>query len=78
MADRKVGLPLRTGRGIGVQLEWRAKGHTAVGGADVIDVARVGAGAVLGIDQVNNAVVGGRFDPNPRAARSHLGQETCR
>ena len=46
-ADRKVGLPLRTGSGIGVQLEWRAKGHAAVGGADVKDVARVAAGAVL-------------------------------
>src|ERR1700730_7981750 len=29
-ADRQVTLPLRTGRGIGVQLERRAKGHTAV------------------------------------------------
>ena len=62
-ADRKVRLPLRTGSGIGVQLERRAKGHTAVGGADVIDVARVGASAVLGIDQVNEIVEGGRLTP---------------
>ena len=67
-ADRKVGLPLRTGSGIGVQFEWRAKGHAAVGGADVIDVAGIGAGAVLGIDQVNDAVEGGRLTPAHRAA----------
>ncbi len=30
-ADRKVGLPLRTGSSIGVQFEWRAKGHATVG-----------------------------------------------
>src|SRR5437870_1862842 len=62
-ADRKVGLPLRTGGGISVQLERRAKGDTAVGGADVIDVARVTAGAVLGIDQVNYVVEGRRLTP---------------
>src|SRR5207245_1439761 len=48
-ADRQVRLPLRTVRGIAIQLEWRAKGHTAVGGANVIDVARVTASAMLGI-----------------------------
>ena len=69
-ANRKVRLPLRTGRGIGVQLERRAKGHTAVGGANVIDVARVSASAVLGIDQVNDVVEGSRLDPSPRAASS--------
>ena len=63
-ADRNVRLPLRTGRGIGVQFERRAKGHTAIGGANVKDVARIGTGAVLGIDQVNNAVEGGRFTPS--------------
>ena len=62
-ADRDVRLPLRTGRGIAVQLERRAKGHTTVGGADIIDVARISAGAVLGIDQVNHVVVGGRLTP---------------
>jgi hypothetical protein len=38
------------------QLERRAKGHTAVGGTDVKDVARITASAVLGIDQVNDIV----------------------
>ena len=63
-ADRKIGLPLRTGRTIGIQQERRAKGHTAVGGADVIDVARVIAGAVLGIDQVNE-IVNAAGSPQP-------------
>jgi hypothetical protein len=54
---------LRTGRGIGVQLEGRGKGHTAVGRADVIDVARVSASAVLGINQVNDVVQGSRLAP---------------
>ena len=62
-ADREVRLPLRTDRGIGVQLERRGKGHTAVGRADVIDVARVSASAVLGIDQVNDVVQGSRLTP---------------
>jgi hypothetical protein len=56
VADGKIGLPLKAGSGIGIQLEWRAKGYAAVGGADVIDVAGVGAGAVLGIDEANYAV----------------------
>ena len=46
-----------------VQLERRAEGHSAVGGTNVIDVASVAAGAVLGIDQVNDVVVGGRLTP---------------
>ena len=62
-ADRKVGLPIRTIGGIGVQLHRRAKGHTAVGGANVIDVSRITAGAVLVIDQVNDVVEGRRFAP---------------
>src|SRR5439155_2993076 len=62
-ADRKVGLPLRTGSGIGVQLERRTEGHAAVGGADIIDVAGIAAGAVLSIDVVNDVVDGGRLTP---------------
>src|SRR5262249_23096771 len=57
------GLPLRASSGIGVQLERRAKGHTTVGGADVIDIARVARRAVLGIDQVNYVVKSGRLTP---------------
>src|SRR5438105_217060 len=64
VADGKIGLPLKAGSGIGIQLEWRAKGHPAVGGADVIDVAGVGAGAVLGINEANYVVVGGRLTPS--------------
>src|SRR5437667_7120240 len=62
-ANRNVRLPLRTGRGIAVQLERRTKGYTAISGADIIDVASICAGAVLRIHQVNNAVQGGRFTP---------------
>ena len=62
-AHREVRLPLRTNRGIGVQLERRGKGHPAVGRADVIDVAGVSASAVLGIDQVNDVVQGSRLTP---------------
>jgi hypothetical protein len=62
-ADREVRLPLRTDRGIGVQFERRGKGHTAVGRADVINVARVSASAVLGIGQVNDVVQGSRLTP---------------
>ena len=74
---------MRTRRGIGVQQERRAKGHTAVSGTDVIDVARVTASTVLGIDQVNNAVVGSRLTPAlmpPVAAVSakHPGEVTRR
>ena len=78
VADRKVRLPLRTGSGISVQLKWGTEGNATVRGTNVIDVARIGTGAVLGIDQVNNAVKGGRFTPTlvpPEATRS---QETCR
>jgi hypothetical protein len=61
--DREVRLPLRTGRGVGVQLERRGKGYTAVGRANVIDVARVSGSTVLGIDQVNDVVQGSRLTP---------------
>ena len=77
-ADRKVRLPLRTGSGIGVQLDRRAKGETTVSRADVIDVAFVGARTMLGIDQVNRAVVRRQAHPSPRAASSHRYRETCR
>src|SRR5439155_4305757 len=62
-ADRQVRLPLRTGSGIGVQLERRTEGHAAVRGADIIDVAGVAAGAVLTIDVVNHVINGGRLTP---------------
>ena len=45
-----------------VQLERRPKAHTAVGGANEIDVARITLRR-LGIDQVNHAVQRGRFTP---------------
>ncbi|PYK37736.1 MAG: hypothetical protein DME60_12100 [Verrucomicrobia bacterium] len=63
VTDRKVGLPLRTRRGISVQLEWRAKTNPPVGRADVIDIPSVSASAVLSIDEVNDLVVGGRLTP---------------
>jgi hypothetical protein len=47
---------LRSGGRIAVQLERHAKGRTTIGGTDVIDVARVTASTVLGIDQVNDVV----------------------
>jgi hypothetical protein len=47
---------LRSGGRIAVQLERHGKGHTAIGGTDVIDVARVTASTVLGINQVNDVV----------------------
>src|SRR5919109_2940448 len=62
-ADRKVRLPLRPVRGVGVQLKWRTEGNAAVGRTDVIDVARVAASAVLRIDQVNDIVKRCRFTP---------------
>src|SRR4030095_13455379 len=42
-ADRKVRLPLGTGSCVGVQLEWRTEGDATVGGADVENVAGIGA-----------------------------------
>src|SRR4029077_10262458 len=76
-------LPLRTGCGISVQLERRAKCHAAIGGADVIDVARVTARAVLGIDQVDHVVKCCRLTPalvppidTARAPGKHAGKVT--
>ena len=62
-ADRKVRLPLRPRRGVCVQLQRCAKGLPAIGRTDIIDVARVATGAVLGINIVHHAVVGARFAP---------------
>src|ERR1051326_7982243 len=63
VADRKVRLPLGFGRiGVGVQLEWRAKGRATVGGANVKDIAWVAAG-LSGINVANDVVVRGRFTP---------------
>src|SRR5438105_5340629 len=62
-ADRKVRLPLRPGSGISVQLKRGTECNAAVARANVIDVARITASAVLGIDQVNNVVKCCRFTP---------------
>src|ERR1700757_2316493 len=62
-AYREIGLPLRTRRGIGVQLQRRAKGHTTVRRTDVIDVARITGGPLLGINQVNEIVDRSRLTP---------------
>jgi hypothetical protein len=56
-------LPLRTRRGIRVQLEGRGKGRTAICRTDVINVARITASAVLGIDQVNDVVESSGLTP---------------
>src|SRR4029434_936268 len=65
LADRKVRLPLGLGCvGIAVQLEWRAKGHTHVGGANVEDIAGVAVARVASsIDVADYAVDGGRLTP---------------
>src|SRR5439155_14187687 len=80
-ADGKVRLPLRTGSSISVQLEWRTESRAKVSRTNVIDVACVGAGAVLGIDQVNEIVECSRLTPAlvpPVAAviRKHAGEVT--
>src|SRR4030095_11322007 len=62
-ADRQVSLPLRTSRGIGVQLQRRGKGESTIGGTNVIDVAGITSCAVLGIDQMYHAVVGSWLSP---------------
>src|SRR5207302_11263908 len=46
------------------QHEWRAIGHPSFGGADVIDVAVFGSGAVLVINDANYVVVGGSLTPS--------------
>src|SRR5215216_282830 len=62
-ADREVRLPLRLGRiGVGVQQERRTKGHPAISGADVVDVARVGT-VGSGIDIANYLIQSGRLPP---------------
>src|SRR6267378_2167006 len=64
-ADREVGAPLRLGGlRVGVQLERRAEGHAAVGGADVKDVAWIAVtGVAGGINVANDVVEGGRLTP---------------
>src|SRR5262245_18145936 len=62
-ADRKVGLPVRRRSGVCVQLQRCAKGLPPICRANVIDVTRVTAGAVLRINVVHHAVVGARFAP---------------
>jgi hypothetical protein len=59
-ANRKTRLPLRLGRiGIAVELEGGTKGHPAIGGTDVEDIARVAvAGVARGINIVNDMVIG--------------------
>src|SRR5262249_5770080 len=79
LANGEIGLPLGARGRIGVQLQRSAKGLSFVRGANVIDVAGVAVVAVLGIDVVNNAVVGGWLAPalvSPVAAaiRKHAGE----
>src|SRR6516162_2459996 len=62
-ALRNVSLPLRTSRGIGVQLQRCGKRETIIGRANVIDVASITASAVLRINIVNYPIEGGRFAP---------------
>src|SRR5437016_5432634 len=63
VTDREVRLPLRLGGvGVGVQLEWRAEGHAAVGGTNVEDVAGVTAD-FSGIVVVNDVVVSSNLTP---------------
>src|SRR6266516_4918970 len=63
VAHRKVRLPLGLGDvGVGVELEWRAESHSAVGRANVVNVAGIGA-VFLRIDQANYVVEGGRLTP---------------
>src|SRR5207253_1580305 len=59
----EVRLPLCGGRRVRVQLQWRAEGHAAVCGSDVIHVTRIGAGAMLRIDVVNDVIKSGRLAP---------------
>lgn len=78
-ADRQVCLPLRTRTPVGVQLQRRTKGYAAVGGTNIINVARVTTGPVLGIDQVNHIVKSSRLtpalvSPEAPAIRKHAGE----
>src|SRR5215468_6064682 len=65
LADRQVRLPLCLGGvGVAVELEEGTKGHAAIGGADVEDVAGVVvAGVGGGIDVANYVVEGSRLAP---------------
>src|SRR6266436_8003691 len=83
ITDREVGLPLcLSGVGVGVQLEWRAEGHAAVGGTDVENVARVITAAVGGVVVVNDVVVSSYLTPAHvppvRRAGVHVAEETRR
>ena len=77
VAHRKVRLPLGFGGvGIGVQLEWRAESHSAVGRANVVNVAGVAA-VFLRIDEANHVVVGSRLTPahvSPVTAAIHAAE----
>src|ERR1041385_7477403 len=62
--DGEVRLPLCGGRRVRVQLQWRAEGHAAICGSDVIHVTTIeGAGAMLSIDVVNDMIKSGRLAP---------------
>ena len=72
---------MRTGTAVGVQLERRAKCRTTVSRTDVIDVTRIAAIAVLGINQVNDIVERGRLTPAfmpPVSRAEHAGKVTGR
>src|SRR5262249_48553715 len=61
--DRKIRLPLRLGGiRVGVQLERRTEGHTAVGGTNIVYVARIAA-VFLRIHQANHVIKRGRLAP---------------
>src|SRR2546430_16025687 len=63
VAHRKVRLPLGLGDvGVGVELEWRAESPSAVGRANVVNVAGVAA-VFLRIDEANHVVVGSGLTP---------------
>jgi len=63
-SGREVGLPLSLGRGIGVQLQWRAKGNATIHGADVEDISGIAVARVARvIDVVNDAAHGRRLSP---------------
>ena len=68
-ANRKIRLPLRTGRGIGVQLERCAKSETTVGRANVKDVAGVAASRRAANKRSSLSRPRRRAVPSPRAAR---------
>src|SRR6266567_5247809 len=77
VAHRKVRLPLGLGDvGVGVELEWRTKGPSAVSRANVVNVAGVAA-VFLRIDEANHVVVGSRLTPahvSPVTAAIHAAE----